>query len=167
MAMNVKTILLASLVGAACAYSPLAGCEKKDPSNHVDHADDADHQHKPGDGHDHDADAHDDHDHGPKTDLGEQVAGGFTFKASRAGELKPGGEVTIDLSATGGKLAAIRLWVGVEDAKGSIKAKGDVEGEGWHAHVELPDPMPEGAKLWVEGESDQGQKVSASFDLKM
>jgi hypothetical protein len=139
----------------------------------------------PGDGHDHGAptankpaDAHGDHDHadghdhGPTTQLGEQTGAGFAIKASRDGEVVAGKDAAIDVwvTAAGGgaaKVAAVRIWIGTQDAKGSVKAKAELEKDNWHTHVEIPSPLPAGSKLWVEVESDKGEKVIVSFDLKL
>lgn len=130
----------------------------------------ADVGHKEGDGHDH-GDGHDQgdgHDHGPVTALGEQTIGGFTVKASRDGEIKAGGDAPVDAWVTGGsaKVAVVRFWIGSEDAKGSVKAKADLEKDNWHSHVEIPNPIADGSKLWVEIENDKGEKLVGGFDLK-
>jgi hypothetical protein len=123
-----------------------------------------DHAHAPGDGHDHG----DDHGHGATTQLGEQTAGGFTIKASRDGDIKAGSDAPIDVWVTGGaaKVAAVRFWIGLEDGKGSLKAKAELEKDNWHTHVEVPNPLPEGSKLWVEVENDKAEKTVTGFDLK-
>ena len=68
------------------------------------------------------------------------------------------------------KATAVRFWIGTEDAKGSVKAKADIENPAepnrWHTHAEIPNPLPAGCKLWVEIETDTGEKVVGSFDLK-
>ena len=57
---------------------------------------------------------------------------------------------TIDVTITGGKPKAVRFWVGNEAGDGSAKAKADEESAGiWHTHVEVPDPMPAGSKLYA------------------
>lgn len=128
--------------------------------------------HAPGDGHDHkDGDGHthkDGHGHGPKLDLGSQSAAGMTIAATREGGVTPGGEASFDISVTGGtgKPAAVRVWVGVQDGKGSVKSKAEAEGDGWHAHAEVPDPLPAGSKLWIEIETASGQKHVVGFELK-
>lgn len=109
--------------------------------------------------------------HGGETiDLGTQKLGEFNVRASRdKGALEPGGEAPVDVWVDGGMgqgVAAVRFWIGSQDAKGSIKAKAEVEHEKWHTHVELPMPMPADAKLWVEIEKSTGEKTSGSFDLK-
>jgi len=130
------------------------------------------HDHKAGDGHDHKDDhAHgqgDGHGHGPTTELGQQSAGGFTIRASRDGEIKAGGDAPIDIWVTGGadKVRTVRIWIGTEDAKGSMKAKAELEKDNWHTHAEVPSPLPAGSRLWVEIETEKSAKVVAGFELK-
>jgi hypothetical protein len=139
------------------------------------------HGHDHADGHDHDkpsaskpADSHaehdhgDDHGHGPVTQLGEQTAGGFTIIASRDGSLTPGKDAPIDarVTSTTAKVVAVRFWVGTQDAKGSLKAKASLEKDAWHTHVEVPATLPADSKLWVEVESDKGEKTVVGFALK-
>jgi hypothetical protein len=109
----------------------------------------------------------DDHAHGETVDLGTQTADALEVRAARDGDVKPGSDVPIDAWVTGGTVNALRFWIGTEDAKGSIKAKADREKENWHSHVEVPATLPEGSKLWVEIESDKGERTVVSFDLKL
>lgn len=92
----------------------------------------------------------------------------MTVRALRDGDITPGGEVAIDVAMTSAtaKIAAVRLWIGTQDAKGSVKAKAELEKDSWHTHVEVPIPLPEASMLWVEVETDAGAKSLASFDLK-
>ncbi|MEK6798525.1 MAG: hypothetical protein AABZ12_06145 [Planctomycetota bacterium] len=132
--------------------------------------------HRPGEAH---AIAGAKDDPGPKaqTDLGGEVIelgtakiGEFTARASRDKvEFKPGGDAPIDVWIDGGVgkgVTAVRFWIGTQDAKGSIKAKAGIEDGKWHTHVEIPLPMPEGSKLWVEIEEPSAKKVLGSFDLR-
>jgi len=112
--------------------------------------------------------------HGKSIELGTATSGGFSLRAARdEGALKAGGDSAIDLWITGGtaKVIGVRFWIGTEDAKGSIKAKAEIEFPAepnhWHTHAEIPDPMPTGAKLWVEVEDELGNKSVASFELRM
>lgn len=108
-------------------------------------------------------------------ELGTTTIGDLTVRASRdKGEIKASGDAPIDvwLTTADGKPAAVtavRFWIGIEDAKGSVKAKADIEDPAqpnhWHTHAEVPNPLPEGAKLWVEIETGAGKTVGA-FDLK-
>ncbi len=117
----------------------------------------------------------DGHSHGPTTELGEQVASGsaavgsFTIKASRDGDVQPGGDVPIDVWVTGGtaKVATVRFWIGTQDARGSMKAKAELEKDNWHTHAEVPKPLSAEGKLWVEVETESGEKVLVGFDLKL
>jgi len=102
--------------------------------------------------------------------LGTSKLGAFEVRASRDKvEFKPGGDAPIDVWIDGGVgkgVTAVRFWVGTQDAKGSIKAKAEIEDGKWHTHVEIPSPMPAGSKLWVEVEGPSGEKTVGSFDLK-
>jgi len=174
----IPTIPLMLALPALALAMALTACDKKSESpakpatNSGGHAAGDGHDHKTGDGHDHkDGDDHDHkdgHGHGPKTELGNQSAGGMTIAAAREGDVTPGGEATFDINVTGGagKPAAVRVWVGTQDGKGSIKGKAEAEGGGWHAHAEVPKPLPAGSKLWVEVETAKGEKHVVGFDLK-
>ncbi len=172
----------AAAIAALALFATLPACEKTpEPApgagNSAPAANAHDHSH---DGrnhaHDHDHADHDGHGHGEPLPLGEATAGPYRVRASRdGGALAPGGEAAIDAwvepAAEGApKIAAVRLWIGAEDAAGSIKARAESENPAdpahWHTHAELPDPMPEGSKLWIEIEDDAGATTLASFDLK-
>ncbi len=102
--------------------------------------------------------------------LGTTKLGAFDVRASRdKGDIKPGGDAPIDVWIDGGVgkgVTAVRFWIGTQDAKGSIKAKAEIEDGKWHTHVEIPSPMPLESKLWVEVEESGGKKTVGSFDLK-
>ncbi|MDP1661879.1 MAG: hypothetical protein Q8L55_08175 [Phycisphaerales bacterium] len=177
--MRTSHLLIAILALAPlAAVSSLAGCEKKPATTaaKTDHS-----------GHDHDHD----HDHGPNGEksapkaghggaviaLGEQTIGAFTAKATRDdGQVVAGKDAPIDVTITPNagattKAASVRFWIGTQDAKGSVKAKAEVEDpkdpNRWHVHAEVPNPMPDGSKLWVEIEDDKGSTSVGGFDLKM
>jgi hypothetical protein len=170
---------MTELLGVSCcalALAALVGCEKKDAAAPAakagDHSHDGDHAHDHDHDHDHDH-AHaeggkmeKDHGHGETTQLGEQKAGPYTVKASRDGDVKAGGDVPVDIWVDGGaKGKAVRVWFGTAAAKGSIKATCEVEDGQWHTHGEVPDPMPEGSKLWVEIEGEDGTKTVVGFAI--
>lgn len=172
---TIRSLTLAAGAVLAVAALSMTGCEKPPESAPKPAASASAHppSSPAGDGHTHDAaDGHDHdhgdgHDHGPVTQLGEQSAGGFTVKASRDGTVTAGSDAPIDATITGSaKVAAVRFWIGAQDAKGSVKAKAEADKDNWHAHVEVPKPLPEGSKLWVEVENDKGEKSVAGFDLK-
>jgi hypothetical protein len=102
---------------------------------------------------------------GPVIDLGAATLGPYSVQAARGlAEIKAGGEAAIDVRVTGDgpKVTAVRFWIGTRDVASSIKAKAEIhdpkEPNHWHAHVEVPDPLPAGSSLWVEIENDQGIK---------
>ena len=120
---------------------------------------------------------HDHHD-GHAIELGSDNVSGFEVKASRdEGKIEAGKDAAInaDIAPKAGntnKAVAVRFWIGTQDAKGSVKAKAEIEDaakhpNGWHAHAEVPSPLPAGSKLWIEIEDDKGTKGTVSFDLKM
>jgi hypothetical protein len=110
-------------------------------------------------------------------ELGTATIGAFSVKASRdQGDIVAGKDAPIDLtvtptSGTTAKVAAVRFWIGTEDASGSVKAKALIdnpdEPNHWHTHAEIPDPLPAGSRLWVDVEDDSGARNVASFDLQM
>ena len=126
-----------------------------------------------GDDHDHDHDEGDhDHDHGTgeSLELGQAQAGPFTIRATRdSAAIAAGGEALVDVWVTGGTVGAVRLWVGTQDGAGSVRARAEAadadEPNRYHTHAEVPDPMPEGAMLWVEVEDEAGATHTASFPL--
>ena len=85
----------------------------------------------------------------------------------REGEAKAGAEGSFDctIKSDTAKVVAVRMWVGTQDAKGSVKAKAAVEGDGWHAHVEVPATLTAESKFWVEVETDKGTRSLAGFGL--
>lgn len=184
-----SSIVTTACLLVACAALPMAACERepakpptatppssgtpttatppKDGHSHASGDAHGDHDHD----HDHAAGGEmhgDDHHHGPTTALGEKDAGAFKVRASRDGEIKAGSDAPIDVWVTGGteKVSAVRFWIGVESAKGSVKARAELEKDNWHTHADVPSPLPAGSALWVEIETDKGSKVLVSFDLK-
>ena len=104
---------------------------------------------------------------GEKKDLGKKEIGGYTIQATQVGDVKAGEEAMFILVLSGGagKPTAIRTWVGVESAEGSIKEKAEDEEKEWHAHVKVSKPIPAKSKFWVEVETAAGKK-KGSFDYK-
>lgn len=183
--MRPQLLIIAAWSFASLALAgALAGCEDKKPSETPAPAKAEGHGHDHGDGHAHD------HDHerggddasrkaghgGPVIALGEQNIGSFSASATRdEGQIVAGKDAPVDVTVTqtagaSAKVVAVRLWIGTEDARGSVKAKAEVENpeepNRWHAHVEIPSPLPEASRLWVEIEDDQGGTSAGGFDLK-
>lgn len=171
--MRSTLLIIATL--SAIPFLPLAGCDKKhDAPPPAPAAKGDDHAHGAGDSH---ADAKPGPGHGgPVIDLGELDVGPFHARATRdAGEIVAGKEAGFDVTITprdsaGPKVAAVRFWLGTQDAKGSVKARAEVEDpkdpNRWHTHAEVPGPLPAGSRFWFEIEDDQGGKHLGSFELK-
>ncbi len=119
---------------------------------------------------DHAGHAHAGHDHGKTEAVGTVEIGTYKAAVSAAGAIAAGKEWHVELLLTPAQPApkAIRVWVGVENARGSVKAKAEAEpnakGE-YAAHVEIPAPLPPDCKLWVSIESVDGQTVKGSLAL--
>lgn len=169
-------LIVALTLAPLAAVTSLTGCEEKKPAatpTAPAKADDHAHDHnargdhaapKPGHG-------------GAVIALGEQTIGTFTTKATRdEGQIVAGKDAPIDVTiipAAGAttKAVAVRFWIGTQDAKGSVKAKAEIEDpkdpNRWHVHAEIPNPMPASSKLWVEIEDEKGGTTVGSYDLKM
>jgi hypothetical protein len=166
----------------ACSKSPTGSGAGPGAGAANDHADHDDHVHD--DAHAHANGDADDHGHGhggSVIELGTMTIGLFTVRATRdAGEVRPGGDVAIDAWVTlgngggsgagaAGHVRAVRLWIGLDTAAGSVKARAEIEDpaapDRWHTHAEVPSPLPPGSQLWVEIESDDGAKHAAPFKL--
>jgi hypothetical protein len=168
-----------TLVACLTLCGPLAlltACEQERPAASVSGgASDHGHDHGP-DGEHTDAATGHGHHGGTVIELGSATIGAFDVKATRdEGQVVAGKDSPIDVTVTPSagstvKAAAVRFWIGTEDAKGSVKAKGDIENPAepnrWHTHVEIPSPIPAGSKLWVEIETDQGDRFRGRFDLR-
>ncbi|MDX1565455.1 MAG: hypothetical protein R3236_08625, partial [Phycisphaeraceae bacterium] len=86
--------------------------------------------------------------------------------AHQHGAVKEG---ALSVKVDGAKAAdlIVRVWLGSEDRTGSVVAKAEYKADhqDFDAHVELPDPMPEGAQWWVEVQKGE-EKFLLSFDVK-
>jgi len=178
--MRPNVILIAALtLTPLAALSTLAGCEEKNPaatgSSSGTSTTKDDHAHAP-DG-SHAAEKKPEPGHGGAViQLGESTIGSFNVKATRdEGQIVPGKDAPIDVTVTPAagsavKVTGVRFWIGTEDAKGSAKAKAEIEDprnpDRWHTHAEIPGVIPAGSKIWVEIEDDTGGKTAGSFDLK-
>ena len=108
---------------------------------------------------------------GEKHALGQATVGSYVVNTTQIGDADPGAEAVFEIVVSGGDTSdlAVRLWIGTEDGKGSMKQKAGSEEAGhYHCHVDVPDSLSQGSKLWVEIErSADGSKVGkGSFTLK-
>lgn len=105
------------------------------------------------------------HEEKEKHKLGRKEIGGYTVSVILIGEVEAGKHVDFDIKLVDAKTdpKALRVWVGVEDAKGSKKADGAKGTATYTGEVDVPSPIPEKAKLWVEIETANGVS-KAAFD---
>ena len=93
------------------------------------------------------------HVHTQRTDLGEVTIGAHVIHVFQVAKLVPGKEGDFDLDFAAGKSlpTAVRAWLGIESAVGSRKVRFEKEtGTRMHGHPEVPNPLPEGSKLWLD-----------------
>lgn len=146
----IKTVLSLALAGVGFGYASAEEPSIPVPLTADDHA-----------GHQHDQHK------GTMKELGSREIAGYTVKVTQESEVTAGEEAAFAIALSGkkDKPRAVRAWVGVQDAEGSVKGKAVAAGEEWHAHVEVPKPIPAKSQFWVEIETDAGKKKVA-FDYK-
>ena len=98
----------------------------------------------------------------PMTDLAPLTIGVYQVQPMYEEELKDG---HFNLRITGGEVAAVREWVGPEDASGVVVVKTEIENDYHHGHIEMPDPIPADARLWIEIEAPDGSLHKGSVPL--
>jgi hypothetical protein len=173
-----KPILIACIAAGASLFL-LSACEQKNPAPTSSKKAPAAHSHGDDD-HDHDDPKLDDQGMmaghgGPVIQLGSIAIGPYQAAATRdEGAIEPGKDAPIDVTitpaeATAPPIAAVRFWIGAEDARGSVKARAEIENPAepnrYHTHAEIPSPLPEGSRLWVEIQDTSGAHHLGSFDL--
>lgn len=163
-------LTLCGCVAALSLFLPSCGGDAHEDGNGSE-------AHSEDDGHNHGAeapsedDAHsegaEDHEHeGEVHELGTVTASGCTIAVTVTGDAEPGSELHVELEPSGDKApAGLRIWVGLETAVGSLKAKANRHGEHFDAHVEVPDELADGAKLWVQVEDASGGTETTSLSL--
>lgn len=119
---------------------------------------------------DHAGHDHAEHAHGPTTAVGTVKIGEITIAASASGAMAIGKAWHIEVKLTPAQPApkAVRIWVGAENARGSVKAKAEAEhaaGGEYSANVEIPAPLPADAKLWVALETADGLAAKGAITL--
>ncbi len=100
---------------------------------------------------------------GDETNLAPITLEPFTVKALHIGELSVG---HFNLYVEGGEPAVVRAWVGDEKASDVMVTKAEFEVDHHCAHIEVPSPLPEDARLWVELETADGKRMKGSADVQ-
>lgn len=111
-----------------------------------------------------------DQDHGKAIEVGEATLGTTKVTVEMAGDATPGKEVHVELHLAPATPApkAVRVWVGIENGRGSEKAKAEGDADhpgGYEAHVNVPNPLPAGSKIWISIEPASGDTVKGSLPL--
>lgn len=105
--------------------------------------------------------AHGDHGHqGAAHDLGKVVIAGTTFAVILHGEIEAGGEAVLGIEVADGPTPSeLRVWVGVQNARGSVKALLPVDDHGhYHGHLEVPATLPASSAIWIEVATDAARE---------
>jgi hypothetical protein len=114
-------------------------------------------------GHDHAA-----HAHGKAMAIGTVTPGAYTAAIAATGAPAAGQTWHVELRLDPGPAAprAIRLWVGAENGRGSVKAKAEADAAGeYSAHLEVPSPLAVDSRLWIALETADGQAAKGSLAL--
>lgn len=126
-----------------------------------------DHGHAHGDGQAHEEADHGHH-HGEEVPLGTFDIGGISVEAAQAhGSIEAGkeGHLIIKLPYNDKGETVVRAWIGVEDRTLSSVGKGVYapSHDDYDIHTIAPNPLPEGAKWWIEIEKPDGMKAVGSI----
>lgn len=140
---------------------------QRSATNHDEGDHDHEHEHEDED-HDH---KHEDEDHDHEHDevaLGSHDIGGMQVEAARGhGNVEPGkeGHLVIKLPYNDNGETTVRTWIGTEDRTLSSVGKGEYapSHDDYDIHAVAPDPLPGGAKWWVEIEKPDGTKAVGSL----
>jgi hypothetical protein len=100
--------------------------------------------------------------------LGDVVLGDLTLEVSCHGEFAVGKEFGMEIEIEKGAAPeSLRAWVGAANGRGSVKlllTLGE-DKKSYHAHVLVPEVLPEDSKIWFEMPSTNGEKLSAALAL--
>lgn len=123
----------------------------------ADHDHDHDHVHE---GHSGEAKAH---------EIGDVTIGKTTYGVSLHGQVEAGKEAIVTIAVEEGNGAGeLRVWVGIKDGRGSVKALLKPNDKGsYHGHLEVPAILSEDSALWLEVVTDEGRKRgSVDYSVK-
>lgn len=148
----------------------VTGCGREDsaPAPATNESPDQSQEHNHNDDH---ADGHGEgdggHHSGPKHELGSEEVGDATVTVNQVGEVEAGGPATFEIFIDGqdAEPAAVRAWVGNEQAIGSVKVRAVERPEFYDADLEVPAEMPEDSRFWVDIETEDGERHAVSFPL--
>ncbi|MEO0508360.1 MAG: hypothetical protein AAF065_00700 [Verrucomicrobiota bacterium] len=111
------------------------------------------------------------HDHGERFRLGVFNISGIYAEVTQAHGMVQAGEeghlvVKLPYRDNGGSV--VRAWIGSEDRTLSSVGKGTYASKqnSYDIHMMAPNPLPEGAKWWIEIEKPDGTKALGSAPLR-
>lgn len=95
--------------------------------------------------------------------LGRKKIGDYTVSVIMIGEAEAGAKVKFDIKLIDAKAdpKSLHVWIGAEDAKDDAKTKLTKGEKTYAGEVTVPSPLPAGAKVWVEVETDAGKSRGA------
>ena len=155
---------------AAFVYLGLMTACNDSSSTSVSHDDDHGHSHEEGKGdHAHEEEGEHEHEH-EEIALGTHDVSGISVEAAQShGNVEPGkeGHLVIKLPYNDNGESVVRAWIGTEDRTLSAVGKGDYapSHDDYDIHAVAPDPLPEGAKWWIEIEKPDVTKTVGSIPL--
>lgn len=98
--------------------------------------------------------------------LGTVEIASTVLAVSVSGTIAPSSEVHANFEVASGPVpSAVRFWIGDEAGTGAIKSKADGHDSHFHGHADAPASL-EGASLWIEVETQDGQRHTASLPLE-
>jgi hypothetical protein len=76
------------------------------------------------------------------------------------------GHLVVKLPYSDGGATTVRAWIGGEDRTLSIVGKGQYapSHDDYDVHAVAPDPLPAGARWWIELERPDGQRLLGSAE---
>lgn len=76
------------------------------------------------------------------------------------------GHLVVKLPYSDEGATVVRAWIGTEDRTLSLVGKGDYapSHDDYDIHADAPDPLPDGAKWWIEVQKPDGTKLVGSAD---
>jgi hypothetical protein len=153
------------------ALGLFTGCTDSDTSAPPTSEEEHGHAHEEGKGDHANEEGESDHEHGhEETPLGTFDIEGISIEAAQAdGGVEAGEESVLILKLPYSDKGAtiVRVWIGTGDRTLSTVGKGDYapSHDDYDIHAVAPDPLPAGAKWWIEIEKPDGTKAVGSIPL--
>lgn len=162
---------LIHILPAFAAFGLFTGCSDSNTSSSAPPSDEEHgHAHEEGAGdHAHEEEEAHDHEH-EEIALGTYDVSGISVEAAQGhGKVEDGkeGHLVIKLPYNDNGETVVRAWIGTEDRTLSAVGKGEYapSHDDYDIHAVAPDPLPAGAKWWLEIEKPDGTDAVGSIPL--